>query len=154
MTERPSWDETWLGVAQVIARRSRCVNSQVGAVVVTPDQRVDSTGYNGPPRGLKLDGPCSNWCAHARGETPAGQPSSVGCSSVHAEMNALLRADASRAEGGTLYCTRVPCHACARAIANSGLLRVVCKASRDDDVGRAAEVMAYLGECGLETFIV
>lgn len=141
-------------VAAAISARSLCVNSQVGAVVVTPDQRVDSTGYNGPPRGLEVDGPCSNWCAHARGEVPDDQPSWVGCVSVHAEMNALLRADAPRAEGGTLYCTRVPCHACARAIANSGLKRVVCKASRDDDIGRAAEVMAYLGECGLETYIV
>ena len=154
MTERPDWDETWLAVAAVIARRSLCEKSRVGAVVVTRDQRLNSTGYNGPPRGLRVEGPCSGWCPHAMGQAPAGAPSSLACASVHAEMNALLRADATLVEGGSLYCTRVPCMACARSVANSGLSRVVCSASRDDDPSRAAKVLAYLGDCGLETFLV
>lgn len=47
---RPSWDETFLAMAAVIARRSACCKRQVGAVLVR-ENHVISVGYNGPPKG-------------------------------------------------------------------------------------------------------
>lgn len=63
---RRTWDDTWLDVAAVVARRSLCVRDQVGAVVVDPRNRVVATGYNGPPDGFEHGGlPCVEWCRRA-----------------------------------------------------------------------------------------
>lgn len=63
---RPNWDDTWLEVANVVAKRSLCVRDQVGAVIVSATNRIISTGYNGPPSGFEHDEhPCSQWCTRA-----------------------------------------------------------------------------------------
>ena len=49
---RPSWDEYFMGIAQVVAKRSNCSRRQVAAVLVR-DCRIISTGYNGTPRGIR-----------------------------------------------------------------------------------------------------
>src|SRR5262245_13898137 len=72
---RPTWDETWLVVADAIALRSVCSRSQVGAVIVSPTNRIVATGYNGPPSGWIPDTAgklaemppdfytnCAHWC--------------------------------------------------------------------------------------------
>ena len=59
---RPSWDEVWMQVADTVALRSRCSRAQIGAVVVSKDQRVSSTGYNGPAASFPNEGECVNWC--------------------------------------------------------------------------------------------
>ena len=143
---RPTWSRTWLDQAAVIAKRSRCVNAQVGAVVVSGDNRFNWQGYNGPPAGLQLAGACSNWCPRARGEG-SGTADYSACSSIHAEINVLLRADASLIGGGTMYVTRAPCINCARVIANSGLATVRCEPNDTDDPARAREVFLYLAQC-------
>lgn len=78
---RPTWEKTWLGVADVVARRSLCSRSQVGAVIVDPRNRIVATGYNGPPAGFSPTGGrgndellalgCAHWCVRAqRGVDP------------------------------------------------------------------------------------
>lgn len=147
---RPGWDRTWLDVAGVIAKRSLCNNSRVGAVVVTGEQRLNSTGYNGPPRGMQVKGPCKGWCPRGKDRTGRGTADYSSCVSIHAEVNALLRADATQISGGTMYVTRAPCINCARIIANSGLAKVVCEQNDEDDKDRAAEVFVYLYDCDIE----
>jgi dCMP deaminase len=146
MIERATWDQTWLRVAMAVAQRSRCVNSAVGAVVVTYDNRLNSTGYNGPPRGLKLDGDCAGWCPRAQGEKTIPSDYSA-CASIHAEVNALLRADATVIENGKMYVTRAPCINCAKIVANSGVRSVFCARTEED--AHAAFVFDYLRDCGI-----
>lgn len=146
--KRPTWDETWMYVADIIALRSRCVRRKAGCVLVTPDNQVVSTGYNGPPRNYRnvtvLDGgfvesddsPCSEWCERAK---TGGSMSYDDCPSVHSEINALLRADASRLQGGVAYVTSGPCLTCAKALSNSGITRVVYRIT-DVDVDRQPEL--------------
>lgn len=148
--ERPSWGETWLSVAAAIARRSRCVNSKVGAVIVDANGRVDSTGYNGPPAGLQVEGECSGWCPRASRGEGSGTASYSACASVHAEANALLHADATVIKGGTIYITRAPCKDCAKLIANSGLAAVVASFDGSDDLVRSHSTFEYLKSCGLK----
>ena len=50
---RSSWEQTWGLVANVMATRSRCALTKVGAVIVDKDNRVVATGYNGPPGPMK-----------------------------------------------------------------------------------------------------
>lgn len=124
-----------MAVADVMGARSRCVRRQAGAVLVTADNQVVATGYNGPPRGYEAVGPCSGWCTRA--ET-GGSLSYDDCISVHAETNALLRADMARLAGGTAYSNTCPCFACAKNLANSGILRLVCRIG-PEDADRAPE---------------
>ncbi len=147
-TGRASWQDTWLLVADAVAGRARCVNSSVGAVVVTADNRVAATGYNGPPRGFMAGGPCSGWCPRAAGNG-TGTADYSACESIHAEVNALLRADATLIQGGTMYVTRVPCVNCARVVANSGVRRIVARRTPEDDPVRVNAVDAYLAGCGV-----
>ena len=49
---RPSWDTYFIELANLASLRSNCMKRRVGAVLVTMDKRVVSTGYNGTPRGM------------------------------------------------------------------------------------------------------
>lgn len=119
---RPTWDETWLAIAQVMAARSLCARRQVGAVLVK-DNRVISTGYNGtaPKQPECLSGGCP------RGGLTGPLPEdyhAFPCSGIHAEANALLRAGAG-AQGAVLYCTHKPCPQCQNLIMGAGV-KVAC----------------------------
>lgn len=126
---RPSWDEYALGIAKAVSARADCTRRRVGAVILDTARRVVATGYNGAPPGERgcLDGGCPRGllsyqeCQPYRGYE--------NCVSNHAELNALLYADRSRIEGGTIYVTDEPCFGCAKAIANSGLAHVVFTSS-------------------------
>ena len=49
------WDSTFMGIAKLIAMRSKDPNTQVGAVIVAKDKRILSLGYNGLPAGMSDD---------------------------------------------------------------------------------------------------
>jgi dCMP deaminase len=153
---RPSWDEIWLEMAVVMASRSRCVRAQVGAVIVTQDNRVSSTGYNGPPPRMLHEGMCQLWCERARpgakpicGMTARHEPHRfyswqcdgaaggyANCDSLHAEANALLRSDWTEIQGGTAYSSAATCLDCAKLVAGSGISRLVHIVRTDADRGR------------------
>jgi dCMP deaminase len=149
---RPSWDETWLAVAQTVAQRSLCTRAKVGAVVTDTTNRVVATGYNSPPAGYKHGSqPCNTWCRRTTNLTP--EPDYSDCYAIHAETNALLYSDRSLRLGGTIYVTSHICFHCCKMVANSGLARVVV-----DDTSPAAHrnPMAsynFLLECGLEVVL-
>lgn len=137
-------------IAEAIGARSRCSRAQVGAVVVTADHRIASTGYNGPPSGLELpDGDCSTWCPRAMGLDALSADYSA-CESLHAEDNALLRADFTEIQGGTIYVSRAICIICARRIANSGLSSVMHRVTSQDLHRNPEQVEAYLDKVGVE----
>lgn len=124
---RPTWDEWGLGIARAVATRADCSRRQVGAVVLNSQHRVQATGFNGAPPGRTgcLAGGCPRGLLDTA-EPYSSYDSGPGlCISNHAEVNALLHADRSKVEGGTLYVTDKPCVGCARIIANSGVSRVV-----------------------------
>ena len=128
MTKPLTWPQLWISVAKTIGQKSKCVRAQYGAVIVSRDNRVLSVGYNGPPAGREVEGPCSKWCTRAklaaRGIEPAADYTD--CHAVHAEMNALLRAsNLWREDEPTLYVNGVMCLRCALTTANSGVKKVV-----------------------------
>lgn len=148
---RPSWDETWMAVADTIAERSNCDSRQVGAVIVNNQNRIVSSGYNGPPRGYPIpDGStCSDWCPRRQS---GAQPLSYGlsCLSVHAEANALIFADRATYQGGTIYVTAACCQDCAKLIANSGLSRVVVRVDERDAHRNPGVTIEFIRTCGLD----
>jgi dCMP deaminase len=148
--DRPSWDDTWLAVAEIVSKRSRCSRAQMGAAIVSKDNRVAATGYNGPAAtwGFEL-GKCIEWCERAKGNAPLDNLYDA-CPSIHAEANALLYVDRSSVEGGTIYITNAPCMQCAKLISNSGISRVVCRLRASDRHREPHKVVGYLRFCGIE----
>lgn len=151
--ERPSWDQTWLAVAEIIAKRSRCSRAQVGAVIVSKDQRIAASGYNSASALWPHSGFCIDWCPRAQGHAPLDNTYDQ-CPSIHAEANALLYVDRSRVEGGTVYVTCAPCMQCAKLISNSGIRRIVCRVKPEDAHRRPELVFKYLEDLGLDYTIV
>jgi dCMP deaminase len=139
---RATWDEVWLGVADVVATRSACRRDGVGAVVIDARNRLVSSGYNGPPAGLDASA-----CPRE-----LGGPKEL-CTAIHAEANALLWGDRREREGGTVYVTRVPCRACALLVANSGARRAVYRRTADD-AGHASDTLRLLQGAGLDVEVV
>ena len=120
---RPSWDEYFMGIAEVVAKRSNCTRRHVGAVVMK-DHHILATGYNGTPRGVKncFEGGCPR-CA---GKTESGTHLEE-CLCTHAEQNAICQAAlyGHALEGGTIYITISPCLTCAKLLVNAGIKEVV-----------------------------
>lgn len=142
---RPTWRSTWFTAAQIIALRSECVRRQAGCVIVGPDDRVVSSGFNGKPGEFPVSGPCDDYCPRAQ---TGGSLDYSDCLFVHSEMNALMYSDRTRREHGTAYVTSCPCLACAKALANSGLSQVVCAVGtedRDRSPERSIELMMKSG---------
>ena len=116
----PSKANVYMAMAKLISKRSKDPNTQVGAVIVSKDDRILSVGYNGFPNGCSDDE--FPWARSAKREYDTKYPYVV-----HAELNAILnfRGDNKAFEGSTLYVTLFPCHECAKAIIQSGITRLV-----------------------------
>lgn len=116
----PSKANVYMAMAKLISKRSKDPNTQVGAIIVSKDDRILSVGYNGFPNGCSDDE--FPWARSAKHEYDTKYPYVV-----HAELNAILnfRGDNKAFEGSTLYVTLFPCHECAKAIIQSGITRLV-----------------------------
>lgn len=145
---RSSWDTVWAEVAQAVSRRSSCDRAQVGAVIVQ-DNRVVSTGYNGPAKGYPADTElgCRSWCLRASDDHDLSKGYGYACPSIHAEANALLYVSRSQAEGATMYVTHAPCADCAKLISNSGVARVVILQLPEK---HRPDPSDYFRSCGIE----
>ncbi len=142
--QRPGWDEYFLEIAHVVAKRSTCVRRQIGAVIVR-DRRILTTGYNGAPSGLRH---ClETGCLRDQLGIPSGTRTEM-CRALHSEMNAIIQAaqHGVSTKGATLYCTHQPCSVCARMLINAGITRVVYTGGYPDDFS-----MELLQEAGIET---
>lgn len=115
--KRPAWDEWTLGIADVVSQRSKDPSTQLGAVIVGPDNEPRSWGYNSFPRGIRDDVP----------ERLVSPEKYLWIE--HAERNAVYNAALHGAslKGCTLYCAWPPCIVCARGIIQVGIIRVVVK---------------------------
>jgi dCMP deaminase len=130
--ERPSWDDYFLEIASVIAKRSTCLRRQVGAVIVR-DRQIISTGYNGAPSGIRH---CSEvGCLRKRLHVPSGERHEL-CRGLHAEQNAIIQAalHGVSTKGATLYCTNHPCSICAKMLINAGVVRIVVNGKYQDQL--------------------
>ena len=117
-----SWDEYFMGIAMLAARRSKDPNTQVGACIVSQDNIIISTGYNGMPKGCSDD--VFPW-ARTGEETKYPYV-------VHAELNAVLNANGRDLRGSKLYVALFPCNECAKAIIQSGVKEVVYLSDKYD----------------------
>lgn len=129
---RPSWDDYFICIAQAVSRRATCLRRTYGAVI-TNNNIIISTGYNGSPCGSTN---CcdSGFCQRDALSVPKGERYEL-CEAVHAEQNAVINGDPTKMAGGTIYvagynadgtlASGEPCLICRRMIANARISRVV-----------------------------
>lgn len=120
---RPTVDQYFMEMTQLVKSRGTCPRRQVGAVIVK-DKHVLTTGYNGAPKGFPH--PTETGCIRDELGIPRGALADV-CPCLHAEQNALLQAAlfGVSVKDADLYCTTQPCTQCSRMVANAGIKRVV-----------------------------
>lgn len=112
-----SWDEYFMGISILSAQRSKDGNTQVGACIVSPENKILSVGYNGMPIGCNDD------------EMPwgrEGEPLDTKYPFVcHAELNAILNRSTGSLQNARIYVSLFPCNECAKAIIQSGIKEVI-----------------------------
>jgi dCMP deaminase len=142
--KRPAWDEYFMEITRLVARRSTCLRRSVGAVLVK-DKNILATGYNGAPSGVAH---CLDvGCLRERLAVLPGERHEL-CRGLHAEQNAIIQAakHGTNINGATLYCTTMPCIICSKMLINAGILRIVYAQGYPDQL---AEEM--IEEAGIET---
>ena len=111
-----TWDQYFMAIAVMSAKRSKDHNTQVGACIVY-NSKIIGTGYNGLPYGF--DDTEFDW--NRKGDYYKTKYPYI----VHAELNAILNVSMQgEVRGSKLYCTLFPCHECAKAIVQSGITEV------------------------------
>ena len=120
-----SWDEYFMGVAMLAAMRSKDPNTQVGACIVSPNNKILSMGYNGFPMGCSDDE--YPWSREDEGLQ------SKYFYTTHSELNAILNYRGGSLEGCKMYVTLFPCNECAKAIIQSGIKYLVYQCDKYAD---------------------
>ena len=112
-----SWDEYFMSVAMLAGMRSKDPSSQVGACIVSEDNKILSMGYNGFPKGCSDDE--FPWAREGN------ELSTKYFYVVHSELNAILNYRGGSLQGAKLYVTLFPCNECAKAIIQAGIKTIV-----------------------------
>lgn len=134
METRPSYDEYFMEMAYVVAKRSTCIRRKVGAILVK-EKHILSTGYNGAPKGLKH---CSETgCLREDQNIPSGERHEL-CRGLHAEQNAIIQAAVFGVsiKGSVLYCTSTPCVVCVKMLINAGVTEIIYAGDYPDDLAK------------------
>lgn len=133
--QRPDWQQYFIDIAHLVARRSTCIRRRVGAVLVK-DKRILATGYNGAPTGLAH---CKDvGCLREKNDIPSGQRHEL-CRGLHAEQNAIIQAayHGISIRDATLFCTTLPCSICLKMLINAGITEIVFEEGYPDELSRA-----------------
>ena len=132
-TDYISWDEYFMGVALLAAKRSKDPNTQVGACIVDENNVIISTGYNGFPIGCSDD----DFPWDREGELTKYP------FVVHAELNAILNASGKILRGSRVYVALFPCNECAKAIIQAGIKEVIYLSDKyaDTPLTKASKLM-------------
>ncbi|MDE7169915.1 MAG: cytidine/deoxycytidylate deaminase family protein [Mucispirillum sp.] len=120
---RPDWDEYFMEMTGLAAKRSTCLRRNVGAVIVK-DNRILATGYNGAPSGVTH---CEvTGCLRQKLNVPSGERHEL-CRGLHAEQNAIIQAAlyGVSIEGAVLYCSAKPCSICSKMIINAKISKII-----------------------------
>ena len=123
-TDYLSWDEYFMGIAKLSALRSKDPSTQVGACIVSDDNRILSIGYNGAPNGF-----CDDIFPWDRTGDALETKYLYVC---HAELNAILnfRENKKDIENAKIYVALFPCNECAKAIIQAGIKKVIYESDK------------------------
>lgn len=140
---RPTWDEYYMDLLEVIKTRSTCIRRQVAAIIVN-DKQIISTGYNGAPKGVfhcEIVG-----CLRDKLNVPSGERHEL-CRGIHAEQNAIIQAaiHGVSIKNAEIYITHSPCMLCSKMLINAGIKKITFRGDYPDRMA-----MELLSEAGVE----
>lgn len=139
-----TWDEYFMGIAYLSTLRSKDPATQVGACIVSSDNRILSIGYNGAPNGF-----ADKYFPWDREGDFLNTKYPFVC---HAELNAIsnFRGNKKDLEGAKLYVTLFPCNECTKLIIQNGIKEIIYLSDKykDTDGVKASKLM--LEECGVK----
>ena len=143
-TDYISWDEYFMGVAKLSALRSKDPNTQVGACIVSEDNKILSMGYNGLPIGCSDD------------EFPwnrEGDPlDNKYMYTAHSELNAILNYRGGSLDNAKMYVTLFPCNECAKAIIQAGIKTLVYDSDKYADTASVIASKRMLNAPGVRYY--
>ena len=136
---RPSWDEYFMAIVDVVATRSQCLRAHVGAVIVNRDHRILGTGYNNPRPGvLSCEEMGSCLIVDRAGHGPSCRRT------IHAEINAAMHLVGKHEDDCIMYTKFAPCNPCLEFIVKFGIKEIIYQESYDVvDTEREALLDAY-----------
>lgn len=137
-----TWDEYFMGIAMLSAQRSKDPSTQVGACIVTNDNRIMTVGYNGMPTGCSDDE--FPW---AREGSMLETKYAFVC---HAEMNAILNCGTSDLKNTKLYVSLFPCCECTKALIQKGVREVVYYSDKYHDSESTVAARRMLDAAGVK----
>ena len=139
-----SWDEYFMSIAKITAGRSKDPNTQVGACIVSKDNRILSTGYNGAPN--NFDDDKFPW---DREGNPLETKYMYVC---HAEANAIdnFRGYKKEFENSRIYVDLFPCNECAKKIIQSGIKEVIYLSDKYKDSESTIAAKKLFDTCGVK----
>jgi dCMP deaminase len=134
-TDYISWDEYFMGVALLSARRSKDPSTQVGACIVNDKNKIVGAGYNGLPIGCDDD----EFPWEQQGEFLDTKYPYI----CHAELNAILNNIGMDLHGCKIYTALFPCNECAKAIIQFGITEVIYLSDKHSakDIFKASKFM-------------
>lgn len=135
-----SWDEYFMGIALLSAKRSKDPRTQVGSCIVNSKNKIVGVGYNGLPLG------CSDEEFPWEGDGDfLGTKYPFVC---HAELNAILNNIGIDLEGCRIYTALFPCNECAKAIIQAGIKEVIYLSDKysHTDIVKASKLMMNKAE--------
>ena len=139
-----TWDEYFMGIAVLSSYRSKDPSTQVGACIVSEDNRILSIGYNGAPNGFEDKYfPWDREGDYLKTKYPFV---------CHAELNAIsnFRGNKKDLVGAKLYVTLFPCNECTKLVIQNGIKEVIYLSDKykDTEGTKASKIM--LNECGIK----
>ena len=143
-TDYISWDEYFMGVAKMSALRSKDPNTQVGACIVSNDNKILSMGYNGLPRGCSDDE--FPW------EREGAPLDNKYMYTAHSELNAILNYRGGSLDNAKMYVTLFPCNECAKAIIQAGIKTIVYDCDKYADTASVIASKRMLNAAGVRYY--
>ena len=139
-----NWDEYFMAIAKLSAMRSKDPNTQVGACIVSDDNRILSIGYNGAPNGFNDDK--FPW------ERDGNELDTKYFYVCHAEMNAILNYRGSKKdlEHAKIYVDLFPCNECAKIIIQSGIKKIIYSSDKYANTPGTIASKRLFDECNVE----
>ena len=138
-----SWDEYFMGVSLLASMRSKDPSTQVGACIVSDENKIMAVGYNGFPRGCSDDE--FPWERSAENSNDTKYP--FVC---HAELNAILNAGGQNLTGARIFVALFPCNECAKAIIQSGIKEVIYISDKYADTPATKASKMMFGAAGVK----
>ena len=136
------WDSYFMGIAILSGQRSKDPSTQVGACIVSQDNKILSVGYNGAPNGYDDD----NMPWEREGTFLETKYAYV----CHAELNAILNNKGSNLEGARIYVDLFPCNECAKAIIQSGIKEIIYMSDKYNGTDANIASKKMLDYCGIK----